>query len=80
MKKNNKITSYIFVEIEQSLQNFNYTISIPEGLFDCQTCTNDPEIYQQKIRNADFQYTLLVERWMPQVNSENIFIEIQQYK
>ncbi len=80
MKKNNKITSYIFVEIEQSLQNFNYTISIPEGLFDCQTCTNDPEIYQQKMRNADFQYTLLVERWMPQVNSENIFIEIQQYK
>lgn len=80
MKENNKITSYIFVEIEQPLQNFNYIISIPEGLFNCQTCTNNPEIYQQKMRNADFQYTLLVERWMPQVNSENIFIEIQQYK
>ncbi len=80
MKENNKITSYIFVEVEQPLQKFNHIISIPKGLFDCQTCTNDPEIYQQKIRNADFQYTLLVERWMPQVNSENIFIEIQQYK
>lgn len=80
MKENNKITSYIFVEVEQPLQKFNHIISIPEGLFSCQTCINDPEIYQQKIRNADFQYTLLVERWMPQVNSENIFIEIQQYK
>lgn len=80
MKENNKITSYIFVEVEQPLQNFNYIISIPKGLFSCQTCTNDPEIYQQKMRNADFQYTLLVERWIPQVNSENIFIEIQQYK
>lgn len=80
MKENNKITSYIFVEVEQPLQKFNHIISIPKGLFSCQTCINDPEIYQQKIRNADFQYTLLVERWMPQVNSENIFIEIQQYK
>lgn len=78
--KEKKITSYIFVEIEQPLQNFNYTISIPEGLFNCQTCINVPEIYQNEIKYTDCQYTLLVERWMPQVNSENIFIEIQQYK
>ena len=80
MKENNKITSYIFVEIEQPLQNFNYIISIPEGLFNCQTCINAPEIYQNEIKYTDCQYTLLVERWIPQVNSENIFIEIQQYK
>lgn len=80
MKENNKITAYIFVEIEQPLQKFNHIISIPKGLFSCQTCINDPEIYQNEIKYTDCQYTLLVERWMPQVNSENIFIEIQQYK